>query len=378
MTEAGDVIVIGGGIAGCSTAYYLAADGVPVTLLERFEPGALASGANAGSLHAQLPPEPVLTLGENWARGFAPALPLFIESIALWREAAASLPCDLEVSLDGGLVVASNAAEMRMLEAKIRLDRAAGLEMELLGAGDLRERAPYVSVGKIGGVFCPIEGKANPLVAAPAFAAAAQALGARIETGCPVTAIRRSGAVFEAETPRGGYRAPRLVNAAGAEAGPVAGLAGARLEYQRFLQQLIVTERAAPLIDCLIYAAGERLTLKQTRAGTIVIGGGWSAGRDQRGFARVLRSSLSNNLRVALEAVPALASLRVARTWAGAVNASATWRPLVGEMPGAPGLFVNWVPWMGFSGALAASRIVASQVQGRTPRAEFDVSHFAP
>ena len=378
MTEAGDVIVIGGGIAGCSTAYYLALDGVQVTLLEQFESGALASGANAGSLHAQIPPEPVLTLGESWARAFAPALPLFIESIALWREVAASLPCNLEVSRDGGLVVAATAAEMRMLEVKIRLDRAAGLEMELLGTTDLRERAPYVSEHMIGGVFCPIEGKANPLVAAPAFAAAAQSLGARIETGCPVTAIRRSGAVFDVETPLGRHRAPRLVNAAGAAAGPVAGLAGATVECERFLQQLIITERAAPLIDCLIYTAGERLTLKQTKAGTIVIGGGWPAGQDRRGSAKVLRSSLSNNLRVALEAVPALGALTVVRSWAGAVNASASWRPLVGEMPGFPGLFLNWVPWMGFSGALAASRIVASQVQGHAPPVGFDVSHFVP
>ena len=378
MTEAGDVIVIGGGIAGCSTAYYLALDGVQVTLLERFEPGTLASGANAGSLHAQIPPAPVLTLGESWARAFAPALPLFIESIALWREAAASLPCDLEVSQDGGLVVAATAAEMRMLEAKIRLDRAAGLEMELLDAADLRERAPYVSEHMIGGVFCPIEGKANPLVAAPAFAVAAQSLGARVETDCPVTAIRRCGAAFEVETPQGVYRATRLVNAAGAAAGPVAALAGATVEYEPFLQQLIVTEPAAPLIDCLIYAAGERLTLKQTKAGTIVIGGGWPAGQDRQGFANVLRSSLSNNLRIALEAVPALGSLTVARTWAAAVNASATWRPLVGEMPGCPGLILNWVPWLGFSGALSASRIVASQVQGHTPPVDFDVSHFTP
>ena len=378
MNEAGDVIVIGGGVAGCSTAYYLALDGVQVTLLEQFEPGALASGANAGSLHAQIPPEPVLTLGESWARAFAPALPLFIESIALWREAAASLPCDLEVSQDGGLVVAATAAEMRMLETKIRLDRAAGLEMELLGAADLRERAPYVSEHMIGGVFCPVEGKANPLVAAPAFAAAAQSLGARMETGCPVRAIRRSGGAFDVETPKGSFRVSRLVNAAGAAAGPVAGLAGATLEYEHFMQQLIVTERTAPLIDCLIYAAGERLTLKQTKAGTIVIGGGWPAAQDRQGFANVLRSSLSNNLRVALEAVPALRCLTIARTWAAEVNASASWRPLVGEVRGFPGLFLNWVPWLGFSGALAASRIVACQVQGHAPHVDFDVSHFAP
>lgn len=378
MTDASAVIVIGGGIAGCSTAYYLAADGGDVILLEQFEPGALASGSNAGSLHAQIPPEPFLTKGEPWARAFAPALPLYAESIALWAKASESLGADLEVSQDGGLVAAATAAEMRMLEAKVRLDRAAGIKMELLDARELRERAPYVSERMVGGVLCPIEGKANPLVAAPAFAAAAGALGAKIETGCRVTAIRRSGALFEIETTRAKYRAARLVNAAGAGAGTVAALAGASLDYEPFLQQLIVTERAAPLIDRLVYAAGERLTLKQTSTGTVVIGGGWPATADPHGYPRVLQRSLSDNLRIALKVVPMLHSLRVVRTWAAAVNGSASWRPLIGEMPGVPGLFVNWVPWMGFSGALAASRIVASLVQDRTPPVGFDVSCFAP
>lgn len=378
MTETCDVIVIGGGIAGCSTAYYLAADGVSVTLLEQFEPGALASGSNAGSLHAQIQPEPFLTRGEAWARAFAPALPLYAASIALWQQAGDSIGADLEVSLNGGLVAAANESEMRMLEAKAKLDRAAGLEMNLLDAGDLRERLPCISGRMVGGVLCPIEGKANPLVAAPAFARAAQALGSTVQTRCRVTSIRRNGGLFDIDTSRGSYRCARLVNAAGTEAGPVAELAGSSLQYEPFVQQLLVTEPAAPLIDCLIYAAGERLTLKQTHAGTLVIGGGWPAAVGVEGSARVLSQSLAGNLRVACAVVPALNSLRIARTWAAAVNGNASWLPLLGRVPGTPGLFLNWVPWMGFSGALAASRIVASLVQGRQAPVDFDVSRLAP
>ena len=378
MTETRDVVVIGGGIAGCSTAYYLAADGVPVTLLEQFEPGALASGSNAGSLHAQIQPEPFLTRGEAWARAFALALPLYAESIALWQQAGERVGADFEVSLNGGLVVAADGSEMRMLEAKARLDRAAGLEMDLLDSSDLRERLPCVSKRMVGGVLCPIEGKANPLVAAPAFARAAEALGTTVQTRCRVTSIRRNGGLFDIDTTRGSYRTARLVNAAGAEAGPVARLAGSSLEYEPYVQQLLVTEPAAPLIDCLIYAAGERLTLKQTGNGTLVIGGGWPAATGDGAFPQVLSTSLSANLRVACEVVPALRTLRITRTWAAAVNGNASWLPLIGPVPGVPGLFMNWVPWMGFSGALAASRILASLVQERKPPIDFDISCFAP
>ena len=378
MAESTDVVVIGGGIAGCSTAYYLASDGVAVTLLEQFEPGSLASGANAGSLHAQIQPEPFLVNGEAWARAFAPALPLYVESIRLWQAAATLFAPQLEVSLDGGLVVAANDAEMRMLKEKLAIDRAAGLEMELLGAADLRRRFPWLSERSIGGVFCPGEGKANPLVAAPAFAAAAQRLGATIQSGCRVTAIRRIGCGYEVESDRGRYRVARIVNAAGAQAASVAELVGKGFDDVPFVQQLIVTEKTAPLIGCLTYAASQRLTLKQTRDGSIVIGGGWPAGRDASDYARVLAASLASNLGVAVAVAPALRSLRVVRSWAAAVNGNESWLPLVGAMPGEPGFFINWVPWMGFSGALAASRIVASLVQGRTPPVDFDVSHFTP
>ena len=65
-----DVIVIGGGLTGCATAYYLAADGVSVTLVERSDLNTLASGSNAGSLHAQIPHDPFVNKGEGWARDF--------------------------------------------------------------------------------------------------------------------------------------------------------------------------------------------------------------------------------------------------------------------------------------------------------------------
>ena len=128
-----DVIVIGGGLAGCATAYYLAADGVEVLLLEQGDLNSGASGNNAGSLHAQLQHEPYLEFGEPWARAYIPALRFFAASIALWQQLAEKLGADLEVKLDGGLLVAADAEQMRRIEAKAAVERAAGLPIELLG-----------------------------------------------------------------------------------------------------------------------------------------------------------------------------------------------------------------------------------------------------
>ncbi len=263
-----DVIVIGGGIAGCSTAFYLAADGVEVLLLEQSDLNLGASGNNAGSLHAQVQHEPFLEMGEAWARQFGPALPFFAHSIALWQAAGPLLQADLEVSLDGGILVATDEQQMRMIEAKARIERSFGVPIELLDRQTLLSRAPYLSGHAIGGAYCPIEGKANPLTAAPAFARAAERLGARILRGQRVLGIERHGDGYQVLCPAGSHRARRVVDAAGVEAGRVAGLVGARIDIQAFPIQLSVTEPAEPLVGHLVYSARDRLTMKQTHQGT--------------------------------------------------------------------------------------------------------------
>lgn len=373
-----DVIVIGGGIAGCTTAYYLAKDGVDVTLLEQFDLNTLASGSNAGSLHAQIQHEPFVQNGESWARRYVQALPFYRTSIDLWCSVGPELGKDLEVAREGGLLIASSDQDMRQIEAKMRFERNAGLEIELLSANDLRDIAPYVSSRAVGAGYCPVEGKANPLVAAPAFADAARAAGADICERSEVTDIRRTGSGFVVTSTSGEFSASRVVNAAGSHARRIAAMLSINLDTKSFPIQLCVSEPLEPLIGHLVYSASEMLTLKQTGKGTVVIGGGWPATREQNGRAKVCERSFRGNLCAAVNIVPSLQTANIVRTWAAFVNGNRSWLPIIGELPGSHGFFVNYVPWMGFSGAPAAARITASQVQGKTPPVDFDVSCFAP
>ena len=373
-----EVIVIGGGIAGCTTAYFLARDGIEVTLLERFELGSLASGTNAGSLHAQIQPEPFVEFGRSWADHFLPAIALYKASIALWGGIEAELGRDLDVAIEGGIVVAASDAEMRMLEAKAALDQAGGLSIELLRGSELRDRVPYVSEAIIGGALCPTEGRANPLKATRAFADAARALGATILERQSVTAIRRTRSGYDVESENKTLSAPAVINAAGNEAARIAALVGGQLDLESFPIQLSVTEPLPPLIGHLVYSAGSRLTLKQTSNGSVLIGGGWPAVLDGQQRPGVNLESLHGNLAVALDVVPALAGAGIVRTWAAKVNGNDSWLPVIGELPGSPGFFMNYVPWMGFSGAPMASRIVADMVQKRGPDVDFPVAPFAP
>lgn len=373
-----DVIVIGGGLAGCATTYYLARDGVAVTLLEAGELNGLASGSNAGSLHAQIPHDPFVHNGREWAENFIPAIQLFKASLGLWRGLEAELGVDLEIAIGGGLLVASTDAEMREIAAKADIERRAGLGIELLDRDTLRRTAPYLSPNAVGGAFCPEEGKANPLLVAPAFAAAARSQGAQVLTNRGEVRIARRGDGYDVTSGGTTLTARRLVIAAGIATGELVEQLGGHIDIQGFPIQANVTEPAEKFLPHLVYCAGEKLTMKQTRTGTVLIGGGWAARRDARGRPVADAESLAANLAVARKVVPAIASLQIVRTWAAIVNGTEDWLPILGELPGAPGAYVNYVPWMGFTGGPAAARAIASLVQGRASELAFDMKPFQP
>jgi glycine/D-amino acid oxidase-like deaminating enzyme len=375
MTATTDVLIVGGGLAGTATAYYLAREGVEVLLVEQTEINSGASGANAGSIHAQIPFHEFTTLGEGWARAYAPTIPLFRESIRIWAGLSEELGVDLEVKLTGGLMVARSPVRLREVEAKAKLERAHGLEVHLLGREEVLKLAPYISDQMIGGAFAPEEGKANPLKVTPAFARAAERHGARLLRRVAVTGLDQDRQGYRVTTTAGPIRAARVVNCAGAAAGDVARLIGIDLPVLGAPIQLTVTEPMAPLIPHLVYFAGGRLTLKQAANGTFLIGGGWPAIAHADGRLEVDLTSLRDNMRVALDVVPRLGSVQIVRSWPAVVNGTEDWKPILGEVAGHPGFFMGMFPWMGFSAGPIAARTVAQLILGRDPGV--DISPFS-
>jgi glycine/D-amino acid oxidase-like deaminating enzyme len=363
-----EVLVIGGGIAGAAAAYYLARDGAGVLLVEAGDLNAQASGSNSGSLHLQIQHPEFVSLGPGWARAFGPTLRLMQDSLNLWQGLGAELGVDLEVSQAGGLVVATTPEQMRSIAEKAAIERGFGVPMDLLDRAALRDLAPYLTDAVIGAGFCPAEGKANPLRATPALAAAAARNGATILTATAVTGIERSGAGFLVQTTRGPVAAGRVVNAAGAAAGDVAAMLGVRITLEGVPLQATVTEPVAPLIPHLVYAASGKFTAKQAPNGTCLIGGGWMARTRADGTMVTDAANLTGNMVRAAGVIPALAQARAVRSWTAMVNGTPDWRPIIGEAPGCPGFFLCLFPWMGFSAGPMTARIVADLVLGREPR----------
>jgi sarcosine oxidase subunit beta len=371
-----DVLVVGGGLTGAATAYFLAREGVGVVLIEQFELNTQASGANAGSIHAQIAHEPFVKGGEEWARVYAPTIPLMMASIDLWGELQDEIGPELGVHIGGGLIVAETDEHMAQLERKAAIERGQGLPVDLLDRDGLRALAPYVSDRMIGGAFCPVEGKANPLQATARIATAAIACGADVRTHVRLEGLEKDDRGFRAVTSTETIYARRVVDCAGADAGRIAAMVGIDLPIEGHPIQVSVTERIAPLVPHLVYFAGAKLSLKQTVQGSVLIGGGWPARRDERsGVLCVDPCSLALNLGVALTVVPSLEGINLVRTWPAVVNGTADWKPIIGEISKVPGFYISMFPWMGFTAGPIAAQMVSQLVCGRRP--DHDLSQFS-
>jgi len=372
-----DVVVIGGGIYGCSTAYFLARFGFSVTLVDAADLGAGASGANAGNLHLQLSPFSHTDKSDAWLADFAQTLPFFTQALAVWKQLARELGADLELRCPGGIMVAENAEQLHKLEEKVSLERAHGLPISIIGQEALRRLAPYLSDRLLGATYCPDEGMANALAAVTALADSARAGGTTFLLNAPVTRLEEDDAGWIVTTSAATLRSRRVVIAAGKSSGAVAGFAGLHLPLAHRVIQMVATEACQPFVQHLIYHGEERLTLKQVAYGNILIGGGWSATEDKVfGRPAVLGESVVGSLALAQRIVPQLADALVIRTWAGPNIYTPDGRPIIGAVPGREGLFTAVCNTYGFTLGPLCGLLVAEMIAGAPP--SYDATPFSP
>ncbi|MDE2198952.1 MAG: FAD-dependent oxidoreductase [Rhodospirillales bacterium] len=372
-----DILVIGAGAVGLSTAYYLAGEGAEVLIAERDEAGFAASTANAGSLHAQLISYDFDPDGPQDGGPAAHTLPLGPRSIALWREIAGEAGESLGLSTKGGLCLADSEEGMAFLRAKVAMERRWGVETHLIGANELRSIAPHLAETMVGAVFCPAEGRIDPLRGTMALARLAQRRGAALLKGVEVTAIARNGAAWEVETSHGRIIAGRVINCAGPWGGRIAAMVGLDLPVTGTVQQVIVTEPAPRLVEHLVAYAHRHLSLKQQDSGGLLVGGGWFGSYDSRdGRTRNLRRNIEGNLWVAARVLPALRGLSILRAWTG-INTAIDRAPILGEAPGRPGFF-NAITANGYTLGPIAGRLTADAVlRGAAIDANYRVERFA-
>jgi len=182
MSIACDVLIQGGGGAGCSTALHLARRGVRVVLLERGTVGGQASGVNYGGVRQQ---------------GRHPAeLPIARRSHELWLRMPELVGHDIEFVQTGHLKLARNTEEEATLVAYLDVAKAHGLPLQMMHRAQVHEAYPWLGQSVVAGSLATEDGCANPRLLAPALAQAARAAGADIREQAEVLEAVHDGAGF--------------------------------------------------------------------------------------------------------------------------------------------------------------------------------------
>lgn len=349
-----DVAVIGGGVMGSGTALHLARGGMRVVLIERGHLCRQASGANAGGMTMQDKP-PVLT-------------PYFMRARELWETAAEWLGGDAGYRKTGGFMLAFREAEVALLEDRLEERRAAGMPIEMVDVERARTFEPGLSDHVVRATYCPLDGYGNATTAGLLYHAALKRAGVEIREETEVTGIERGGAGYGVRTASGIVAARRLVLATGVWLRPMARWLGLEFPILCDVKQMVVSERLPRVMNTIMRAANQRLSVKQVENGTVLFGGGWPAVGDvARGGIEIIPASLVGNIRVARHAIPALGRVRLVRAWIGLETYVADRLPVIGTLPGMDDGFIIGGINGGYTLSPYMTRLLAQRILGREP-----------
>src|SRR3984885_5685861 len=225
-----DVVVIGGGIIGASTALFLAQKGISVALCEKGHSAGEQSSRNWG-----------------WCRKMARdprEIPLVIESLRLWERMNETVAAETGFRTCGIMYLGETEADLARLETWLEHARQYQLDTHVIGAAEVAERLPGLAKPWAGALYTPSDGKGEPQLAAPAIAAAARRAGATIMTHCAVRGVETAGGrISGVVTERGRIACQSVVLAGGAWSRLFAGNLGVELPQLKVLGSVMRTER---------------------------------------------------------------------------------------------------------------------------------------
>jgi sarcosine oxidase subunit beta len=364
-----DVVVIGGGLHGCSAALHLARRGARVTVIEKDHVGRHASGVNAGG---------VRRLGRHLAE-----VPLAVAAMELWHRIGDLVDDDCGFDSHGQVKVAENEAELTALRSRIDELTSRGFSHEeLIDRAELKEIVPAVSDHCVGAIVCRRDGAANPYRATLAFKRKAESLGVRFIENAAVTALARNGGAWRVETRAGAHEAAVVVNCAGAWADRIAATLGEPVPLEPIAPMLMITAPLPPFIKPVVGATGRPLSFKQFRNGTVLIGGG-HRGRLDRDLNRTDLdfAGLAASARTVWDLFPIMRGAQIVRCWAGIEARMPDDIPVIGPSSTSDGAFHAFgFSAHGFALGPIVGAIIAELVTGgktNLPIAPFRIDRFA-
>jgi sarcosine oxidase, subunit beta len=333
-----DVIIVGGGIMGAATAFFLRKRGVSVILLERGLIGQQASGVNFGNTRRMGRP--------------IEELPLSNRSRETWLKFKELFGEDVELLLNGHLRAGFTPAHEERMAKYAQDAKDFGLGMQMMGTKALHERFPYLGPEITAGCYAPHDGHANPRLAAPIIGRAAVREGAQVFENTEIVSVEKEGEDFRATAADGQtFRAPVALITAGAWGNRISTSFGEPVPMIAKGPQMCVTEPVpyaiGPTIGAMADVFEQVVYFRQVARGNIVIGGGGHEPVDlenRRAYVNPHRTlyKLKNAPRV----MPAFNHLNIIRVWSGIEGYMEDSRSVMGPSARVPGLYYAF----GFSG----------------------------
>ena len=363
--ETADVVVVGGGVMGCSMAYHLAARGVDVILFERGSLGSGSTGKNAGGVRQQFSSELNVRIQMLSVR----LLERFEEEIGV--------PADFRRV--GYLFLLTRPQEVEAFRRQLEMWHRVGLsEATWLSAAEARKKVPALEVRDVlGCTFCPSDGIASPDAVTMGYAAAARRCGARLLEGEEVTGIDvNNGRVAGVRTTRREVSSRVVFNCAGPWSRSVGALAGIEVPVLPYRRHIWVTGPMPEVARDSPFTVEFATTFYFHPEGDGLLFG-MSDRKEPSTFSTdVSEAFAERTFEVAMRRVPALEHTGIKTAWAGLYESTPDHQAILGPAEGVEGLWCA----CGFSGhgfmqAPAAGRLLGQMlVDGRS---EIDLAPLA-
>ncbi len=408
-----DVVVIGGGIIGCSTAYYLASKGIHVTLCEKGRIGGEQSSRNWGFIRKQ---------------GRHPAeIPLMIQSARLWQELVSEMDQDIGFHIGGTLYLSETEKRYQANQAWLDKVSEFNLDSRFLSVSELGSLIPEIQNQKRGALFTPSDARAEPDLATTAIANLARGKGALIKQNCAVRGLdTEAGSVCGVITENGRIKASSVVCAGGVWSSYFCRHLDILFPQLKVISSVMATQPASLNMQQSLWSTGLGMRKRLDGGFNVAYGGGsiceitpdffkffsrflptyrqskeavslrlnsrflkewkwphhWNMDEEtpfekERTLDPSPNERLLNKAYTKLgKAFPEMRDIGIAKKWAGMIDVTPDELPVIDAMDAVPGLVLSsGYSGHGFGIGPGAGKVTAELVTGKTPST--DISPFS-
>ena len=368
MIKKADLVIIGGGVVGCSVAYNLAKLGAKNIIL--LEKNTLASGSTG-------------RCGAGIRQQFGTKMNCILarESIKIFENLSQELEYDIELNQGGYLILAYTEKEVNQFKKNVALEQSLNIKARFITVEEAKEIVPPLNTeGILAATFCPTDGHANPFKTNFAYAEAAERLGVKIYTFTEAKEIETENhKIVAVNTDKGKLLTPMVVNAAGGYSGIIGKMVGVDIPVYSQRHQILITEPIDPLFRPMLMSFSRNFYGQQTPHGSIIMGFGDPNERKDGdiGSSWQFAQEMAQKMTAVL---PLLKEVSMVRQWAGLYNMSPDAQPILGEHPQIEGFYMA----LGFSGhgfmlAPITSKLIAELILKRKtslPIDKLDIGRF--